>query len=104
MHFTALWEFQVKPESVSAFEEAYGPAGTWAQFFRSSPDYLGTELLRDLDRPGRYFTLDHWTSRDAFRRFKQDRHAEYAAIDKQCESLTEREVFLGNFERVPAQS
>jgi heme-degrading monooxygenase HmoA len=98
MRFTALWEFHVKPEATPTFEEVYGPAGAWAQFFRSSPDYQGTELLRDLDRPGRYLTLDHWGSREAFRRFKQDRHAEYAVLDKQCESLTEREVFLGDFE------
>ena len=98
--FTTLWEFHVKPDRVSAFEEVYRPDGTWAQFFRSSPDYLGTELIRDFDRPGRYLTLDHWISRAAFRRFKQDRHAEYAAFDKQCESLTEREAFLGDFERI----
>jgi quinol monooxygenase YgiN len=100
MHFTALWEFQVKPERVSAFEEIYGPDGTWAQFFRSSSDYLGTELLRDADRPGRYLTLDRWTSREASRRFKQERSTEYTVFDKQCESLTEREVFLGDFERI----
>ncbi len=65
MPFTALWEFQVKPERISAFEEIYGPDGSWAQLFRSSPDYLGTELIRDFDRPGRYLTLDHWISRAA---------------------------------------
>ena len=100
MRFTALWEFYVKPARISAFEEIYGPDGTWAELFRTSPDYLGTELIRDLDRPGRYLTLDHWTSYEALRRFKQDHHAEYAAFDKQCESLTEKEVCLGNFEQV----
>ncbi|MGB9074194.1 MAG: antibiotic biosynthesis monooxygenase family protein [Terriglobales bacterium] len=100
--FTAVWEFQVKPEAVSAFESIYGPDGAWAQLFRQSPDYRGTELIRDLDRPGRYLTLDHWTSREAFQRLKQDLHVEYAALDKQCEGLTEREVFLGNFRSLPA--
>ena len=97
VHFTAIWEFQVKPEAIAAFEEIYGAAGAWAQLFRQSPDYRGTELIRDLDRPGRYLTLDHWASREALRRFKQEHHAKYAALDKQCESLTEREVFLGDF-------
>jgi quinol monooxygenase YgiN len=99
---TAVWEFQVKPEAVSTFESIYGRDGAWAQLFRQSPDYRGTELIRDLDRPGCYLTLDHWTSREALRRLKQDRHVEYAALDQQCESLTEREVFLGNFESLPA--
>ena len=97
MRVTVIWEFQVKLEAISAFEEIYGAVGAWAQLFRESPDYRGTELIRDLDRPGRYLTLDHWTSRETLRRFKQERHAEYAALDKQCESLTEREVFLGDF-------
>jgi quinol monooxygenase YgiN len=101
-HYLALWEFQVSPDSISAFEEIYGPDGSWAQLFRQSPDYLGTELLRDFNRPGRYLTLDRWTSSDALRRFKQDHHAAYSALDKQCESLTEKEMFLGDFETVPA--
>jgi hypothetical protein len=96
--FTAVWEFQVKPESVAAFEKIYGPDGAWAQLFRQNTDYRGTEIIRDLDRPGRYLTLDHWTSLESLRRLKQDHYVEYEALDKQCESLTEREGFLGNFE------
>ena len=98
--YIALWEFQVKPDSIPAFEETYGPDGAWAQLFRQSPDYLGTELVRDLDHPGRYLTLDHWTSREALHRFKQDHQSAYSALDKQCESLTEKEVFLGDFESI----
>ena len=48
-HCQALWEFHVKLESISAFERTYGPTGAWAQLFRQSPDYLGTDLIRDLD-------------------------------------------------------
>jgi quinol monooxygenase YgiN len=99
-NYFALWEFHVKPESISAFEETYGPHGAWAQLFRQSPAYLGTELLRDLNHPGRYLTLDRWTSREALYQFKQDHHATYDALDKQCESLTEKEVLLGDFEGV----
>src|SRR5258708_2867821 len=100
-HYLALWQFQVKPESISAFEETYGPTGAWAQLFRRSPDYLGTELMRDLNHPCRYLTLDRWTSREALHRFKNNNESAYAALDKQCESLTDREVFLGDFEGVP---
>jgi heme-degrading monooxygenase HmoA len=95
-----LWEFMVKPESISVFEETYGPEGAWARLFRRSPDYLGTELLRDLNRPGRYLTLDSWTSREALQRFKQEHHDAYAALDKQCETLTEHEAFYGDLESV----
>ncbi len=100
--YQALWEFQVKPESISAFEEIYGPDGTWAQLFHHSPDYLGTKLFRDLSRPGRYLILDRWTSRDALYHFKQTHHSAYQELDQQCESLTEKEIFLGEFESVGA--
>jgi quinol monooxygenase YgiN len=98
--FVALWEFRVKPDSIPAFEKIYGPDGAWDQLFRQSPDYLGTELIRDLDHPGRYLTLDRWTSREALHEFKQAHQAAYAALDQQCESLTEREAFLGDFQGV----
>lgn len=99
-HYLALWEFQVKPDAISSFEKIYGPDGAWTQLFRQSHDYLGTELVRDLNRPGRYLTLDHWTSRGALHHFKQKHQAAYATLDKQCESLTEKEIFLGDFESV----
>lgn len=99
-HYLALWEFHVKNESISAFEKIYGPDGAWAQLFRQSPDYVGTELVRDLDHPGHYLTLDRWTSRDALHRFKHEYQSAYAALDKQCESLTEKEFFLGDFDSV----
>src|SRR6266446_9364423 len=99
-HHLAIWEFQVKPESISAFEETYGPDAAWAQLFRQSPDYLGTQLLRNLDHPGRYVTLDHWAARESLHHFKQDHQSAYNALDKLCESLTEKEAFLGDLENV----
>ena len=96
-HYLVLWEFHVKPERVSEFERTYGPDGSWAQLFRQSPDFLGTELIRDIEGHDRYLTLDRWTSREALERFKQEHAAEYAALDKECENYTEREVFLGDF-------
>jgi quinol monooxygenase YgiN len=99
-HYVALWEFHVNPESISAFEATYGPTGAWAELFRQSPDYLGTDLIRDLNRPGRYLTLDRWTTRDALHSFKQAHHAAYQKLDEQCERLTEREISLGEFQRV----
>ena len=99
-NYLALWEFQVKPESISGFEATYGSEGAWAQLFRQSLDYLGTQLIRDLDHPGRYITQDRWTSRESFHRFKQGHQSAYSALDKKCESLTEKEIFLGDFESV----
>ena len=101
--YLAIWEFRVKPESIVDFERAYGPEGSWAQLFRRSPDYIGTELLHDQERAGRYLTIDRWTSHAALRRFKQKFAAEYAALDKECEQLTEFEGLLGDFEAIKAE-
>jgi len=98
--FITLWEFHVKPECIITFEGIYGPDGDWAQLFRQSPGYRGTELIRDLNQRGRYLTLDRWTSREALQRFKQEHQAAYSDLDKICENLTEKEVLLGEFEQV----
>jgi len=98
LHYVVIWEFQVNPEAKLAFEQAYGPAGDWARLFSRSSDYRGTQLLRDIDRSGRYLTFDYWTSREALRQLKQIHQADYDALDKQCEALTDNESLLGEFE------
>ncbi|HMD16141.1 MAG TPA: antibiotic biosynthesis monooxygenase, partial [Terriglobales bacterium] len=93
-HYLVIWEFQVKPEAKPAFEQAYGPAGDWARLFSQSPDYRGTQLLRDSNRSGRYLTLDRWTSREAFHQFKQAHQADYEAFDQRCKALTDNESLI----------
>lgn len=95
--FVVIWEFSVEPEARPAFEKAYGPNGNWAQLFRHSSGYLGTHLLHDVERPGRYLTLDRWVSREAMLAFKQAHAAEYQALDRQCEALTKQELLVGEF-------
>jgi hypothetical protein len=96
--YLIIWEFHVRPEVRLAFVKIYGPNGAWAQLFRRSADFRGTELVCDLNRPSRYLTLDQWSSREAFLRFKQDHHTDYTVLDKQCENLTEHEALVGEFE------
>jgi heme-degrading monooxygenase HmoA len=96
--FVVVWEFEPRPEAAPEFERAYGPEGVWTPFFRRAPDYLGTELLRDADAPSRYVTIDRWTSREAYDRFRVEHAAEYRAIDAACEGLTRHEALVGAFE------
>jgi hypothetical protein len=98
LHYLAIWEFQVKADCVAEFERLYGHEGLWEQLFRRSSEYLGTELVREVGRSGKYLTIDRWTSLEALPHFKQEYAAEYAALDKRCEKLTETEAPLGNFE------
>ena len=60
--------------------------------------YRGTILLRDSAAPNRYLLWDCWDDPLSFDRFKHDHGADYAALDKQCEELTEEETKLGMFE------
>ena len=101
MTFVVMWEFEPRPDAVREFVRAYGPAGEWVALFRRSPDYLGTELLRDANAPSRWVTIDRWTSREAYDRFRAGRAVEYRAIDERCERLTEHEAFVGAFEAAP---
>ena len=95
--FIVVWQFEVEEKNVATFEAAYGPEGAWAQLFRSSPEYRGTELLRDAYVPGAYLTIDRWTSEDAFRAFRRDHDADYEKLDRNCDTLTARETRIGAY-------
>ena len=98
--YVVAWEFRPKLGSETHFEEAYGPNGIWAQLFQQNDCFVATELSRDAMDPGRYLTLDFWNSKSAYEKFRSEHVADYAAIDTQCESLTELERELGQFERL----
>jgi heme-degrading monooxygenase HmoA len=93
--FVIVWQFEVTEENQARFEAAYGPQGSWAQLFRSSSDYHGTELLRDAYVPLTYLTIDHWASEDAFRAFRKDQDAAYEQLDRECDALTAKETRIG---------
>jgi len=95
--FVVVWRFEIAEDKIQAFEAAYGPDGAWARLFRSSPRYLGTELLRDAYVPGGYLTIDRWASEDDFRAFRKDHDQEYESLDRSCDDLTSRETRIGAY-------
>ncbi len=95
--FIVVWQFEIAEENVAAFEAAYGPNGSWAQLFRSSSEYQGTELLRDAYVPGAYLTIDRWASETAFRAFRKEHDADYESLDRSCDALTRSETRIGAF-------
>lgn len=92
-----VWEFRVQPGRAAGFERAYGPEGDWAQLFRRSPGYRGTELLRDPEDPERYLTLDRWEDPADFEAFKAANGDDYRRLDQACESLCSEERLIGRF-------
>jgi heme-degrading monooxygenase HmoA len=95
--FVVVWQFEIAEEKTAAFEAAYGPEGNWARLFRKSPDYLGTELLRDAYVPGLYLTIDRWASEEAFRVFRKEHDSAYEELDRECDALTQRETRVGAY-------
>jgi len=95
--FVVVWQFEITEDKISAFEAAYGPAGSWAQLFGNSPSYLGTELLRDAYKPGCYLTIDRWQSEVDFRAFRKEHDQEYEVLDRACDALTSRETRIGAY-------
>jgi quinol monooxygenase YgiN len=98
--YVYIWEFTVAPAHAGDFERVYGPDGDWVQLFRRGRGHLRTELLRDLDRPLRYVTVDTWESRAAFDAFRAAFADEFEALDARCAGWTSSETQIGVFEEV----
>lgn len=96
--FLIVWEFLVNPDKRGEFEKAYAPDGLWAELFATDANYIGTELVHDGDDPDRYFTIDVWRSRSAYRRFKRTNRTQYETIDRQCEALTRAEKLVVEYQ------
>jgi heme-degrading monooxygenase HmoA len=95
--FVILWQFDITEDKIGAFEAAYGDHGSWATLFARSAEYLGTELLKDAYVPGRYITVDRWSSEEAFRAFRAQNDPDYELLDRECDSLVAVENRIGAF-------
>ena len=95
--FVVVWQFEIAEDKIAGFEAAYGPEGSWAKLFRASPNYQGTELLRDAYISGYYLTIDRWTSEEAFRAFRKEHDRDYEELDRACDALTSRETRVGAY-------
>jgi heme-degrading monooxygenase HmoA len=95
--FVVIWQFEIAEDKIAGFEAAYSADGAWAKLFRTSPSYLGTELLHDAYIPGSYLTIDRWQSEADFRAFRKQHDHDYEILDRQCDSLTSRETRIGAY-------
>jgi hypothetical protein len=95
--FVRICEFRARPGLENEFEKIYGPEGDWVQLFRKSQAFLRTELNRDVERHGRYVTVDYFVSQLAFDAFLKEHREEYDALDRRCESVRALESPIGSF-------
>lgn len=92
--------FSYEVRDTAEFERVYGPDGEWAEFFRSGVGYVGTELLRDLEAPGRYLVVDRWASTDAYNAFVSENRDEYMRRVDDTRYHYDSELRFGTFESV----
>ena len=92
--------FSYEAADAAEFERVYGAEGEWAAFFRGARGYIGTELLRDLEQPGRYLVIDRWESSDAYNAFAAARRDEYMRRVDETASLHRQELRFGTFESI----
>jgi heme-degrading monooxygenase HmoA len=90
--------FSYEVHDAPEFERVYGMDGEWAQFFRQGRGYIGTELLRDVEAPGRYLVIDRWDSADAYNAFVAVHRAEYMERVDATRFLYDSELRFGTFE------
>jgi heme-degrading monooxygenase HmoA len=95
--------FAYETDDAAPFEEVYGEGGSWSEFFRDAPGYVGTELLRDVEQAGRYLLVDRWESRDAYNRFAEQNRDEYVRRVDETAFLHRQELRLGTFENLWAE-
>ncbi|HEY7206887.1 MAG TPA: antibiotic biosynthesis monooxygenase [Gaiellaceae bacterium] len=92
--------FSYEARDPAEFERVYGPAGEWAEFFRQGGGYVGTELLRDLENPGRYLVVDRWESAEAYNAFVAANRDEYMRRGDENAFHYDQELRFGSFESV----
>jgi heme-degrading monooxygenase HmoA len=92
--------FSYEVRDTGGFERVYGPDGDWAQFFAGADGYIGTELLRDVELPGRYLVIDRWDSADAYNSFAAGHRDEYMRRVDDSRFHYDQELRFGTFENV----
>jgi heme-degrading monooxygenase HmoA len=92
--------FSYEVREPTAFEQAYGANGEWAQFFGQAAGFIGTELLRDVETPGRYLVIDRWESAEAYNAFAAAHRDEYVRRVDDTRFHYDQELRFGTFETV----
>jgi heme-degrading monooxygenase HmoA len=92
--------FSYEVRDAAEFERAYGPDGDWSQFFAGAGGYIGTELLRDVELPGRYLVIDRWDSVEDYNAFAAEHREEYMRRVDDTRFYYDQELRFGTFENV----
>jgi hypothetical protein len=87
--YAGVWEYEVRASDVESFLAAYGASGAWVQLFARSEGYAGTRLFRDVDRAGRFLTVDRWTDYASWEAFLDRWGRDYRELDQRLRGLAD---------------
>lgn len=83
-----VWRYEVADAAREEFEHEYGPDGAWAKLFARSAGFVDTVLYAEVGSPGRYLTVDRFSSDAAWERFRVDHDTAYRALGERLGHLT----------------
>jgi heme-degrading monooxygenase HmoA len=95
--YIIIWKYKVNEDFKNEFEMLYGSSGEWVKFFKRSPHYFGTELIKNEEI---YITIDRWDSIENYKEFLNLNKKEFDIIDMKGERLTESENLIGKFKTI----
>ena len=85
--YVRVWEYEVRTGQVEAFLAAYGATGAWARLFARAEGYAGTQLFGDVNRAGRFLTVDRWHDAASWVAFLAGWGEEYRELDRRLHRL-----------------
>jgi heme-degrading monooxygenase HmoA len=91
-----VWSYEVDSSKQAKFEEEYSRNGPWFKFYEPCRDYLGHELIRNM-QSSNYLLIDKWMNKEAYEHFVKSNLLEYDALNRQSRDLYENEVQLGSY-------
>jgi heme-degrading monooxygenase HmoA len=92
-----IWEFVVKEEARGQFELAYGPGGAWSDLFARCPGFRGTTVLRNMENPRRYLTIDLWDTLSQREEWLAEHKAQQAGLEAAFNEWTDSRSAVGTF-------
>lgn len=97
--YQLVWRYECSTDQKDEFEETYRRNGKWFHFYEQSDDFLGLELIKQVDKND-YLVVDSWVSKEAHEEFMSQNKAEYDQLNGQFKQLYDKEEFLGFYETV----
>ena len=83
-----VWRYLVAADARPEFEQEYGPEGSWARLFATSPGFLDTSLYAEVARPGIYVTIDRFRTGADWEVFRDEQDLAYTATSDRLSHLT----------------